>query len=165
MLISIGSGFATDMCPAANALYGTTIWASRKASGRFSRPKAIAKDRRLPGVAGVRAPAYNPAIRCLAFRRRLDDRISVANTAVYPWLGLSEPVSGFSHLLGAVAFLWPAVLLLRRGRGDWRRIAVLSVFVLSALFLCSAAARSICCRWIVRRGRCSGGWTWREFSC
>jgi channel protein (hemolysin III family) len=59
----------------------------------------------------------------------------VANIQVYPWLGLGDPVSGFTHLLGAVVFLWPAVLLLHRGRGDWRRVALLSVFVLSALFL------------------------------
>jgi channel protein (hemolysin III family) len=46
-----------------------------------------------------------------------------------------EPVSSFSHLLGAILFSALAVVLLRRGRGDWGRIISLSVLAGSTILL------------------------------
>ena len=51
--------------------------------------------------------------------------------------GFYEPFSAISHLLGALVFSILSVRLLRRGRGDWRRVAAFSVFAFSSVFLLS----------------------------
>ncbi len=63
-----------------------------------------------------------------------------AATEIYSLPGLFEPVSVFSHLAGAVLFLVLGVRLLKRGRGDALRRAVLGIYVGSCvlLFLLSA---------------------------
>ena len=51
--------------------------------------------------------------------------------------GFHEPFSALSHLLGALFFAVLAVLLVRRGRGDARRVFVLSIFALTSVLLLS----------------------------
>lgn len=53
------------------------------------------------------------------------------------FLGFTEPVSSLTHLLGAVVFLGLAVPLLRQGWGSTGRLAALSVYSFSCLFLLS----------------------------
>ena len=56
--------------------------------------------------------------------------------------GLYEPFSALSHLLGAALFTWLGALLLRRGRGDPLRVALLAVYASSCvLLLASSGAR------------------------
>jgi channel protein (hemolysin III family) len=57
------------------------------------------------------------------------------NTAVYSFGGINEPVSCLTHLVGAGVFTLLALSLIRRGRGNWGRIAVLAIFAYSAVFL------------------------------
>ena len=54
--------------------------------------------------------------------------------------GFFEPVSALTHLAGAVVFVGLAFPLLVRSRGDWRRVAVLAIFVASAVALLSISA-------------------------
>ncbi len=51
--------------------------------------------------------------------------------------GFHEPFSVFSHLLGALAFLFLGYMLLRRGRGDLWRMFYLSVYAGSCVLLLS----------------------------
>jgi channel protein (hemolysin III family) len=54
--------------------------------------------------------------------------------------GLYEPVSAATHLLGAVAFTFAGLVLLRRGgRGEPARLAFLGTFVASGVFLMLAS--------------------------
>jgi channel protein (hemolysin III family) len=54
-----------------------------------------------------------------------------------PFLGFTDPVSSWSHLLAAVAFFIGAFLLCHRGRGNAARVTSLIVFSLSLVFLFS----------------------------
>jgi len=63
--------------------------------------------------------------------------MNIAEIVIYPIPGFSEPVSCFSHLLGAGVFAVLYVFLLRRGRGHRARILSLSVFALSCILLLS----------------------------
>jgi channel protein (hemolysin III family) len=49
--------------------------------------------------------------------------------------GFTDPISSWSHLLGAFAFAIAAVSLLRRGRGGGMRVCFLSVFAVSSVVL------------------------------
>ena len=51
--------------------------------------------------------------------------------------GFSDPVSSLTHLAGAVVFAILGFFLIRRGRGKWRRVVSLSVFVVSCVLLLS----------------------------
>lgn len=51
--------------------------------------------------------------------------------------GFYEPFSALSHLIGALVFALLAVLLVRRGRGDARRILFLGVFAGTSVLLLS----------------------------
>ncbi len=61
----------------------------------------------------------------------------MAAVPIYPIPGFAEPVSSLSHLVGAGAFALAAAFLLRRGRGSASRLAYLSVYVFSGIFLLS----------------------------
>lgn len=54
---------------------------------------------------------------------------------VLPLPCFREPMSSLSHLLGAVVFAALAVVLVRRGRGDWRRTVSLAVMAFSTVQL------------------------------
>ena len=54
---------------------------------------------------------------------------------VFPLPCFREPMSSLSHLLGAVVFTALAVVLVRRGRGDWIRTASLAVMAFSTVQL------------------------------
>jgi channel protein (hemolysin III family) len=56
---------------------------------------------------------------------------------IYSIPGFSDPVSCWSHLLGAGAFEVLAIFLIRRGRRSWGRILGLSVFAFGCVFLLS----------------------------
>jgi channel protein (hemolysin III family) len=56
---------------------------------------------------------------------------------INPWLGIAEPVSCISHLLGALLSLVLGVALLRRGGWNLARLTSLLVFTLSCTFLFS----------------------------
>lgn len=56
---------------------------------------------------------------------------------VHPLPGFYEPFNAFSHLAGALVFAVLAVSLLRRGRGDWRRVLFLGVFAFTSVLLLS----------------------------
>jgi channel protein (hemolysin III family) len=51
--------------------------------------------------------------------------------------GFSDPVSSLSHLSGALVFAVLSIALLRRGRGDFRRMVSLCVFAFSCVLLLS----------------------------
>jgi hemolysin III len=51
--------------------------------------------------------------------------------------GFFEPFCAFTHLGGALVFAALAVVLLRRGRGDGRRVLLLGVFAFSCVLLLS----------------------------
>jgi len=51
--------------------------------------------------------------------------------------GFYEPFSAFSHLIGALVFVVLAVRLIRRGRGDLRRVLYLSIFAATSILLLS----------------------------
>ncbi|MDA1229743.1 MAG: hemolysin III family protein [Planctomycetota bacterium] len=55
--------------------------------------------------------------------------------AVFPLPGCREPVSSLSHMLGAFVFAAMAILLIRRGRGDWVRTSSLVVMAVSSVLL------------------------------
>ncbi len=59
------------------------------------------------------------------------------SSAVHSIPGFHEPFSAISHLAGAVVFAVAAWFLLRRGRGDARRVAVLGVFAFTSVLLLS----------------------------
>ena len=52
-----------------------------------------------------------------------------------PIPGFSDPVSSLSHLAGALAFAILGGFLIYRGRGEWRRVVSLAVFVFSCVLL------------------------------
>ncbi|HEX6984890.1 MAG TPA: hemolysin III family protein [Planctomycetaceae bacterium] len=56
---------------------------------------------------------------------------------LYRLPGFYDPFSAISHLFGAALFLVLGLLLLRRGRGDGLRLALLSVYAVSCVFLFS----------------------------
>jgi len=56
---------------------------------------------------------------------------------IYPIPGFFEPFSSLSHLLAAGVFAVLGVLLLRRGWGDWSRVACLGVYAFACVFLFS----------------------------
>jgi channel protein (hemolysin III family) len=62
---------------------------------------------------------------------------SMIASGIYPVPGFSDPVSSLTHLLGAGAFGVLGLVLIRRGRGDLGRIAVLGVFSVSCVLLLS----------------------------
>ncbi len=55
----------------------------------------------------------------------------------HPLPGFQEPVGALTHLVGALVFAGLAVPLLRRGRGDRVRIALLAVYAFASVFLLS----------------------------
>ena len=55
--------------------------------------------------------------------------------AVFPLPGCREPLSSVSHMLGAAVFTAMAILLIRRGRGDWVRTTSLGVMAASSVLL------------------------------
>ena len=56
---------------------------------------------------------------------------------VFSIAGFSDPVSSLSHLAGAMVFALLSIILLQRGRGDFGRMASLSVFAFSSVLLLS----------------------------
>ena len=58
-------------------------------------------------------------------------------TEIIPIPGFAEPVSSLSHLLGAGAFAFLGLWLLRRGRGCWARVSWLAVYAAALVFLLS----------------------------
>lgn len=54
---------------------------------------------------------------------------------VNPIPGFAEPVSCWTHLLGAGVFLVLGIALLRRGRGHWGRLAALAIFAFACILL------------------------------
>jgi channel protein (hemolysin III family) len=63
--------------------------------------------------------------------------LSVTVTSIYPIPGFQDPVSSFSHLLGAGVFAALSVPLLWRGWGRAGRVAALALFAFSVVFLLS----------------------------
>ena len=61
--------------------------------------------------------------------------VSLRSIEVNSLLGFREPWSSFSHLLGAVVFVALAVVLIRRGRGDWLRTASLAIMAFASVQL------------------------------
>jgi channel protein (hemolysin III family) len=61
----------------------------------------------------------------------------VDECAIYSIPGFSDPVSCWTHLLGAGVFAVLPIFLLRRGWGSWGRIAVLGVYAFGCVFLLS----------------------------
>ena len=63
------------------------------------------------------------------------DQAFIDDIAVFPLPGCREPLSSLSHMLGAFVFTAMAILLIRRGRGDWVRTASLVVMAASSVLL------------------------------
>lgn len=63
------------------------------------------------------------------------DRAIIDEIAVFPLPGCREPLSSLSHMLGAFVFAAMAILLIRRGRGDWVRTSSLAVMAASSVLL------------------------------
>ncbi|MEZ6032790.1 MAG: hemolysin III family protein [Planctomycetaceae bacterium] len=63
------------------------------------------------------------------------DQALIDDIAVFPLPGCREPLSSLSHMLGAFVFAAMAILLIRRGRGDWVRTASLVVMAASSVLL------------------------------
>jgi len=63
----------------------------------------------------------------------------LAEERIIPWLGLADPVSAISHLVGAVAFGYLTPRLVRRGRGSPGRVLALGVFAVSCIVLLSVS--------------------------
>lgn len=74
--------------------------------------------------------AFRPM--CRRFPRK---RVVVADLAIYPIPGFSDPVSSLTHLGGAGVFAVLGVALIRRGWGNTGRIAGLTVFVVCTVAL------------------------------
>lgn len=53
----------------------------------------------------------------------------------YPFLGCSEPISCFTHLIGALVFAYLSLPLLRKSHGSFGRFLCLGVFTFSCIFL------------------------------
>lgn len=56
---------------------------------------------------------------------------------IYPVPGFSEPVSSLTHLLGASVFAVLTFFLIRRGRGNWVRMAFLGVYAFTCVLVLS----------------------------
>lgn len=56
---------------------------------------------------------------------------------VYSIGGFHEPFGSLSHLLGALVFAVLSFFLIRRGRGDWRRVLILSTYAFTCVLLLS----------------------------
>ncbi|MEX2187313.1 MAG: hemolysin III family protein [Pirellulales bacterium] len=67
---------------------------------------------------------------------------------IAPIPGFNEPFSSLSHYLGAAVFAVLGVVLIARGRGDRVRVAALSVYVFTLLFMLSMSGTFH----LVRRG-------------
>ena len=63
------------------------------------------------------------------------DQALIDDIAVFPLPGCREPLSSLSHMLGAFVFAAMAILLIRRGRGDWVRTTSLVVMAASSVLL------------------------------
>jgi channel protein (hemolysin III family) len=63
-----------------------------------------------------------------------DERTHIA---IHPIPGFFEPVSCWTHLIGAVVFVALGVMLIRRGHGHRGRMTALGVFALGSVFLLS----------------------------
>ncbi|MCA9011086.1 MAG: hemolysin III family protein [Planctomycetaceae bacterium] len=63
------------------------------------------------------------------------DQALIDDIAVFPLPGCREPLSSLSHMLGAFVFAAMAILLIRRGRGDWVRTGSLVVMAASSVLL------------------------------
>ena len=63
------------------------------------------------------------------------DRAFMDDIAALPLPYCREPLSSLSHMLGAVVFTVMAILLIRRGRGDWVRTLSLTVMAASSILL------------------------------
>ena len=61
--------------------------------------------------------------------------VSLSPIEAYSLPGVREPWCSFSHFLGACVFVVLAVLLIRRGRGDWLRVASLAIMAFSSVQL------------------------------
>jgi channel protein (hemolysin III family) len=68
-------------------------------------------------------------------RRHGMDQTLIDEIAVLPLSGCREPLSSMSHMLGALVFAAMAILLIRRGRGDWVRTSSLVVMAVSSVVL------------------------------
>jgi channel protein (hemolysin III family) len=65
--------------------------------------------------------------------------------AAFPLPGCREPLSSYSHMVGAVVFAVLASVLLRRGRGDWIRTSSLLIMAFaSVLLLILSSAYHLC---------------------
>jgi channel protein (hemolysin III family) len=63
------------------------------------------------------------------------DPTLMEDITVFPLPGCREPMSSLSHMLGAFVFAAMAILLIRRGRGDWVRTSSLVVMAASSVLL------------------------------
>ena len=63
------------------------------------------------------------------------DSAFMDDIAAFPLPFCREPMSSISHMLGAFVFAVMAVLLIRRGRGDWVRTSSLVVMAASSVLL------------------------------
>lgn len=63
------------------------------------------------------------------------DRVFMDDLAAFPLPFCREPMSSLSHMLGAFVFAVMAILLIRRGRGDWVRTSSLAVMAGSSVLL------------------------------
>jgi len=63
----------------------------------------------------------------------------VDGNGTYSIPGFTEPVNCFTHLMGAGVFAVLTVFLLRRGRGNRRRVLLLSVFAFSCVLVLSVS--------------------------
>ena len=63
------------------------------------------------------------------------DQALIDDIAVFPLPGCREPLSSLSHMLGAFVFAAMAILLIRRGLGDWVQTGSLVVMAASSVLL------------------------------
>jgi hypothetical protein len=88
---------------------------------------------RKPDIGGLKSPPNS-----VAFSARDNhgmDQALIDDIAVFPLPGCREPLSSLSHMLGAFVFAAMAILLIRRGRGDWVRTTSLVVMAASSVLL------------------------------
>ena len=58
---------------------------------------------------------------------------------VHPLPGLLEPVSALTHLIGALVFAWLAIPMMRRARGDRRRVLLFGIYAGAAVLLLASS--------------------------
>ena len=63
------------------------------------------------------------------------DRAFMDDIAAFPLPFCREPMSSFTHMVGACVFAVMAIVLIRRGRGDWVRTTSLVVMAASSVLL------------------------------